>query len=424
MKEKIKLGYIGLGRRGFSVLKRCFGVMSDVEIVAVCDTVEDRAIKARDMLTELGRPEPKLLTDYHEMLTDPDIDAVAIMTGWAGRAKLAGEFMLAGKYTAIEVGCAYDISECYDLIDIYEKTKTPLMMLENCCYGRREMMVLNMVRKGLFGDVVHCEGGYHHNLPEVELFKDIDQEIPHYRLASYRWRNCEQYPTHELGPISKVLNINRGNRMMTISSFASRGGGLKKYAAELLGEDSPYAKIDYAQGDIITSIITCAGGETIKLCLDTTLPRPYYSRNFTVRGLDGMYAEERKSVYLKGMPEGAENENNEEKFFETHDHPLHREYAALEKRGGHGGMDYLVCRAFVESVKAGTNTPIDAYDTAAWMSIAPLSEMSIARGGAPIDIPDFTRGKWTEREPVVRGKYCLDEVCEDDSIKIYTDADK
>lgn len=417
MKEKIKIGYIGLGRRGFYVLEHCISEMKDVEITTICDTYAPNLKKTKEFLICKGLPEPIITEDYHDILNNPEIDAVFIMTCWEGRSALAIEAMKAGKYAAIEVGCAFDLRECYDLVDTYEKTGIPVMMLENCCYGRREMMALNIARQGLFGDIVHCAGGYHHYLPDCELFSDIDNEYKHYRLNSYIKRNCEQYPTHELGPISKVLNINRGNKMLTLSSFASRSGGLREAAKRELGEDSSYANMEYKQGDIITTVITCAGGETIHLCLDTTLPRPYYSRNFTVRGTMGMYTEERKVLHLVGIENA--KENNEEEMFEKYDHPLHKEYAAMGEREGHGGMDWLVCRAFVEAVKNGTNTPIDAYDTAAWMAIAPLSEASIAKGGAPVEFPDFTKGKWVKREEIVKCKYCLDEVCVDENTPIY-----
>lgn len=416
-KEKVKIGYVGLGRRGKNVLDNCFSEMKDVEIVALCDTYKPFLDEGWDILQKKGHSKPIMTTEYNDIISNPDIDAVIIMIGWDNRAHFAELAMLAGKYTAIEVGCAFDISECYSLIDVYEKTGTPLMMLENCCYGRREMMGLNIVKQGLFGEIVHCAGGYHHYLPDMELFKDIDHENPHYRLKSYEKRNCENYPTHELGPISKVLNINRGNRMMTISSFASKSAGLKDSAKRILGEDSTYAKKDYKQGDIITSVITCANGETIHLCLDTTVPRAYYSRNFTIRGTKGMYTEERHALFFEGMEEPTEN--NEEEMYEKYDHPLHKEYASLGTKGDHDGMDWLVCRAFVESVKNGTNTPIDAYDTVTWMAIAPLSEMSIAKGGMPVDIPDFTKGKWLKREPAVFSKYSLDEVCADEETSIF-----
>ena len=416
MKEKIKIGYIGLGRRGKNVLQNCLVHMDDVEFTAICDTYPKALEEGRDIITEHGRPEPIMTQNYMDIIKNDEIDAVIVMTGWAGRAEIAAKAMYAGKYAGIEVGCAFDISECYMLIEAYEKTGMPLMMLENCCYGRKEMMTLKAVKDGLFGEVVHCDGAYQHVLPGEDLFVDMDSPNHHYRIDSYINRNCENYPTHELGPIAKVLNINRGNRMVTLSSFASKSAGLKEFSKKLLGEDSPYSRINYKQGDIITTVITCAGGETIHLSLDTTLPRPYYSRNFTVRGSKGMYTEERHVMFLEGMEEGVHD--NDDEMFEKHDHPLWAEYSAEGIKGGHSGMDWLVCRAFVESVKRGVNTPIDAYDTVALMAIAPLSEMSIAMGGAPVAIPDFTKGKWINREPIVEGKYCLDKVCVDPDTKI------
>lgn len=417
MKEKIKIAYLGLGRRGSFVLKECFSEMPDVEITVLCDVYRPAMEKAADLLVEKGRPRPLLTADYDAAISHPEVDAVVIMTGWHQHAMLAKKALLAGKYTAVEVGCAFDLQECWELVAAHEQTGAPLMMLENCCYGRRELMALKLVKEGLFGQVVHCCGGYHHYLPQEELFKDLGNENPHYRLSTYIHRNCEQYPTHELGPISKVLNINRGNRMLSLSSFASKSGGLNQAAKTLLGEDSPYAGLSYRQGDIITTVITCANGETIQLCLDTTLPRPYYSRNFTVRGTKGMYAEERRTVFLEGMEEPVEN--NEEEMFTRYDHPLHQEYHALGEKGGHDGIDWLVCRAFVESVKNGTDTPIDIYDTALWMSIACLSEQSISLGGAPVSIPDFTKGKWIDPKPRALGKYSLDEIVTDPATPIF-----
>ena len=418
MKEKIRIGYIGLGRRGRGVLSKCFAAMPDVEAAYLCDLRPEQLQTALEKCFPAEHtPPPILTTDYHDILKYETIDAVVIMTDWAGHAPIAKESLLAGKYTAIEVGCAYTLQDCFDLVDAYETTKAPLMMLENCCYGRREMMVLNMVKQGLFGELVHCVGGYHHYLPTCELFSDLDNPIRHYRIGDYETRNCEQYPTHELGPIAKVLNINRGNRMLRLNSIASKAVGLKAYCKDHLPADSEFQNKEYAQRDIITTCITCANGETITLVLDTTLPRAYYSRNFTVRGTHGMYTEERNVVYLEGMEEGIAN--NEEEYFEKYDHPLHREYVRLGERGGHGGMDWLVCRAFVEAVKAGIDTPIDAYDTAAWMCIAPLSEESIQKQGAPVEIPDFTKGKWMHREPSPASKYSLNDIIDDPDTSIY-----
>ena len=423
MKEKIKVGYVGLGRRGTLMLKECFLLMKDVEITTVCDLFEERLEKTKELFVSMGREEPKTTKNYDDILADKEIDAVILMSGWDQRVKMAKSAMLAGKYTAIEVGCSQTIEECYELIDVYEKTGVPLMMLENCCYGRREMMVLNMVKMGLFGEIVHCTGAYSHYLNDCELFVEICKEgkkdISHYRLKHYVEENKENYPTHELGPIAKVLNINRGNRFVSLSSFASKSVGIKDFVKRHIGEGHKYAQTDYSQGDIINTIITCAGGETVAIKLDTTVPRAYYCREFSVRGTKGMSTEERRAIYLEGMPEPTEN--NEEDFYLQYDHPLHKEYVAEGERGGHGGMDWLVSRAFVEAVKRGTNTPIDAYDSVTLLAIGALSEASIKGGGIPVEFPDFTRGKWKNREPVTPSKYCLDEICEDKETSIFCD---
>ena len=420
MKEKIKVGYVGIGCRGKGMLKKCFALMADVEIAWLCDVYTPYIEAGQEVLRNAGRPEARTTTDYKDILADPEVDAIIFMTGWDGRPEMIKQAMLAGKYVGFEVGCSDTLEECFDLIETYEKTKVPIMMLENCCYGRREMMTLNMRELGLFGEIVHCDGAYAHYLVNEDLFDRQEREGPvHYRLNHYINTNREQYPTHALGPISKVLNLNRGNRMLTLVSMASKAVGLKDHGVERYGADSDYAKTDFKQGDIVNTMITCANGETILLTLDTTLPRAYYSRNYTVRGTKGLYTEERKVGYLKGMAEPVEN--NETEFFALYDHPLHREYAELGPRGGHGGMDWLVCRAFVESVKNGTNTPIDAYDSILWMAIGALSEQSIKSGSIPVEVPDFTKGKWQNREPVVEGKYCLDKVCVDPNTRIFSD---
>ena len=417
MKDKIKIGYIGLGRRGTIVLEKNLVQMKDIEIRRVCDLSLSRMKNGAEIIKKNMGTDTMITKDYRDILSDPEIDAVIIMTGWCGRAEMAMEAMRAGKYVAIEVGCSEKLETCFDLVRTYEETGMPVMMLENCCYGRREMMVLNMVKQGLFGEIVHCTGGYHHFLNELELFWQIgEEEIPHYRLDQYQNRNRENYPTHELGPIAKVLNINRGNRFVSLTSFGSKNVGLKDYAEQHFGKDSPYAKTEYKQNDIVTTILRCAGGETVTIVLDTTLPRAYYSRNFSVRGTRGMSSEERKAVYLNGMKEPVEN--NEAEMYEKYDHPLHAEYVKKGVKEGHGGMDWLVFRAFIESVKAGTNTPIDAYDTATLLAIGALSEESLASGSRTVEFPDFTNGKWQCREEPVKSKYSLDEIIVDDTISV------
>lgn len=424
MKEKIRIGYIGLGRRGCGVLNTSVANMGDVEIVAICDILEKRIEKAKKLLAEKGRPEPYATYDYKEILKRDDIDAVFIMTPWNSRIKMAIDSMNAGKYTAIEVGCAFDISECYELVETYERTRVPVMMLENCCYGRFEMAALRMVKEGLFGEIVHCDGSYCHYLPTADFFVKVDGEVEtgHYRLREYQERALENYPTHELGPICKCLNINKGNRLLTLTSFGSKARGLETFMKdhpEIVGENHPLANKPFKQPDILKTIITCADGTTIHLTLDTSLPLAYYSRDFTVRGTKGMCKESgsgKRTYFLEGMEEGKVFDNQLE-MYEKYDHPLHEEFNRLGPAGGHGGIDWLVCRAFIESVKNGTNTPIDAYDTATLLAIGPLSEMSLAQGSQPVSIPDFTRGRWFRRENELHeGKYSLDKiVCDPDT---------
>ena len=268
-REKVGLCYLGLGNRGMRVLTEHILKMRDIEVVSVCDLDDDRLGKCGEIFKEAGRRIPYLTRSYLDAIDRPEVDAVVIMTGWDSHISIALEAMKAGKYTAMEVGCAYELSECFDLVDAYERYGAPLMMLENCCYGRRELMALNMVKQGLFGKIVHAEGGYRHDLMDRELIGKDGRGG--YRTAEYLYRNCENYPTHELGPISKILGINRGNRFMTLASFASAS----RRAKQLCGVRG------FRQGDIITTVITCAGGQTVRLTLDTTLPRPHYSRDFS-----------------------------------------------------------------------------------------------------------------------------------------------
>jgi len=414
MKEKIKVGVIGAGQRGKPIIQNAILEMKDVEVVIVCDFYEERIKEIQTYAREKHNLDIIGTQNYKDILAMKEIDAVVMLGSWRQHTQIAIESMRAGKYVGIEVGGAYDISECFQIVDTYEETGMPCMMLENCCYGRAELMALNMVKQGLFGEIVHCSGGYFHDLRGIDLSGKIEY---HYRINEYKSRNCENYPTHELGPIAKILGINRGNKMLYLSSMASKAAGLEDYYRRNLDENDCLRKTKFLQGDIVSTNIKCLDGTTIQLTLDTTLPRPYYSRGFTVRGTRGMYSEERKTVFLDGMKEGIES--NIDEFFDKYDHPLHAEYVELGEKEGHGGMDWLVFRAFFESVKRGINTPIDAYDTAAWMAITPLSEQSIAQGGALVDIPDFTRGKWLDREPIVEGKYCLDKICEDRETLIY-----
>lgn len=407
MKEKICLGLIGLGGRGYGLLTILVR-MDNIEIAAISDNYEDRRLNAIKEIEAVTGKKPYSTGDYKDIIHMKDIDAVIISTSWADHTNMAIDAMKAGKYVATEVGGAYSIDECWQLVKTHEQTGIPCMMLENCCYGREELMVLNMVKKGLFGEIVHCEGGYRHDLRQEVA---DGRENRHYRLINYMHRNCDNYPTHELGPISKILNINRGNRMLALTSIASKSSGLHEYILSNKGRENDLADYKFAQGDVVTTTIKCAHGETIVLTLDTTLPRAY-SRGFTVHGTKAMYMEDNNSLFIDGVHNKyefswKEQWNNAEQYRKQYDHHLWQDYKP-DSKDRHGGIDFLVLSAFIDSVERQVQTPIDVYDMAAWMSVTALSEQSISMGGLPVAIPDFTNGKWLNRKPSPEGVYCLD----------------
>jgi len=407
--DKVRVGWIGLGARGWGLMKMVVDNFPDVEIVGICDLYEHRVEQGKKLVEELRGYTPFATDDYRRLLERSDIDAIITPSAWEAHADICIDSMLAGKPVATEVGGAYSIEQCWEMVRTYERTGVPCMMLENCCYGKEEMTILNMVKKGIFGELVHCEGGYRHDLrDEIAL----GNEHKHYRLRNYLNRNGELYPTHELGPLAKYLNINRGNRMIALTSMSSKAVGVNDWIKRNRGEDFENANARFAQGDVVTTCIKCAHGETIVLTHDTTLPRGY-SRGNVVQGTRGIWSEDRHGILIDGQAEGdswAHKFTPIEEFYGEYMHPLWKNYEVV---GGHGGMDFLVMSAFIESVKNGTEPPIDVYDAAAWISITVLSENSIACGSAPVAIPDFTNGKWTYRKPYVRSRYCLDEVCED-----------
>ena len=396
MGKTVNLAVIGLGQRGAELVKNVYTEHPDVEFIALCDVYEDRVEETARVLKEMGRVEPKKFSDYREMLKMPELDAVLICASWEMHSEMAKDCMRAGKGVACEVGGAYSLQECWKLVECHEETKTPLMFMENCVYGRDELMVLRMAEEGVLGEIVHCEGGYRHDLREEISF---GREKRHYRLDNYIHRNTENYPTHELGPIAKILHINKGNRMLTLSSMASKACGLREYIRDKKPEDQVLRNTVFQQGDVVNTMIRCANGETILLTLDTTLPR-YYSRGFTVQGTKGMYREDNASIFLDN-DEGAKDHfewkkqwGNVERFREKYEHPLWRDYLKAGVKKGHGGMDYLVFSDFIKGIQEGSPMPVDVYDMVSWMSISALAEESIALGGQPVAIPDFTNGKW------------------------------
>ena len=293
MKNSVNIGIIGLGCRGSSMAEVMIK-MDDINVLAVCDKYPDRVENTIKKIVSKGRPAPMGTTDYNDILNMPGIDTVYIATDWECHVKIAIEAMKKGIPAAMEVGGAYTLDECWELVDTYEETGVWTMMMENCCYGEREMMVHNMVRDGVLGDLVFCSGQYAHDLREEVTYGEKNR---HYRLRNYISRNCENYPTHELGPIANILEINRGNRFVSMTSVCSKAMGLKDYVKQKKDLRPSLGSAEFAQADIVKTFIKTERGELIELTLDTCLPR-FYSRGFTVRGTKGLYQEDGDIVYL------------------------------------------------------------------------------------------------------------------------------
>ncbi|OAQ40858.1 glycosyl hydrolase [Pedobacter psychrophilus] len=409
--DKVRLGYIGVGLRGRNHIE--MGLQrSDVDIVAICDTQEDSLMHCREMISKSGKHAAKEYTGgvnaYKKLLERKDIDAVIIATPWEFHHQQSIDAMEAGKYVGCEVVAGLTVDDHWDIVKTHEKTGVPYMTLENVCYRRDVMAALNMVRQNVFGELVHLEGGYQHDLRPV-LFNNGKQAIgggvkfgpDGYSEAQWRTqynidRNADIYPTHGAGPLMHYVNINAGNRFTSLSSFSSKARGLSSYVNEL-SPGNPNANINYKNGDVTTTVINCANGETVLLSHDTHLPRPY-SLGFRVQGTKGIWMDVAKSVYIEGKSKKNDQWDAAQEWFDKYDHPLWKKYEKEATGAGHGGMDWFVFNGFIQAVKQKKQTPIDVYDSVTMSVITPLSEKSISSGNMPQEFPDFTKGKWKERK--------------------------
>ena len=420
-KNVVRIGMIAVGLRGqlhlSEMLKR-----NDVEVVAMADPDKKMMGMAREIVKQSGKKALEEYSngpyDYKNLLKREDIDAVFIATPWEWHVPQGIDAMNAGKIVGMEVCAGIKLQDCWDIVNTYEKTKVPLMILENVCYRRDIMAIYNMVRKEMFGEIIHLQGGYQHDLRGV-LFNDgitpqhSGVEFGEKGFSEAKWRtqyyidrNGENYPTHGLGPVGMMVDINRGNRLTKLSSVATKARGLNRYIVKHPkgGADHPNAKIKFKQGDIVTTQIQTANGETIILSLDTCSPRPY-NLGFRVQGTNGIWQDhhggepDRGMIYFEDKSLNDEWENSK-KYMEEHDNPLWKRYEKNAVNSGHGGMDFFVDNAFIECIKRKAAFPLDVYDFATWYAITPLSEKSIAMGGQVQSIPDFTRGKWKTRKPI------------------------
>lgn len=411
-KKKIRLGFIGVGLRGRNHVNSTL-LFPDVEITAICDIDPDAIVQTQKMLREAGRKEAAVYKkdehDFENLVKRDELDGVIIATPWEWHVPMAVAAMNEGKYAGVEVSATVTLQESWDLVDTFEKTGSHCMMLENACYRRNNMAVLNMVREGLFGELVHLQCGYQHDLREVK-FNNGKQpygggvEFGEKGYSEARWRtqhsvdrNGDLYPTHGVGPMAQTVDINYGNQFLHLTSMASKSRGLNKYIRDVGGEDHPNAKVKFKLGDVVQTMIKCANGETILITHDTNLPRPY-SLGFRVQGTNGIWMEDGDQIYIEHKSEDHKWEPDAE-YIKKYDHKLWRKHGAEALQTGHDGIDYFVMKEFIESVQEQKAPAIDVYDAAAWSAISPLSEESIANDSASVKIPDFTRGKWKTRKP-------------------------
>ena len=413
--EKIRMAMIGVGLRGQEHLDLLLR-RTDVDLVAICDISERMLVTAKEEITKSGKKMPAIYTGndqvWRTMLDKEKLDGIIIATPWEWhKPMIIGALETGIKYVGTEVVLGITLQDHWDVVKAAEKYKAHVMMLENVCYRRDVMAVLNMVRQGLFGELIHLQGGYQHDLREVKFndgvnpyghgveFGDKGFSEAKWRTNHSVYRNGDLYPTHGIGPIANYININRGNRFLSLSSFSSKARGLHNHVVKMGGEQHPNAKVNFKLGDVVTTSIACANGETILLQHDTNLPRPY-SLGFRVQGTEGLWMDVNKSIYIEGKSPKPHQWDAQKEWLDKYDHPLWVRWSKEAQGSGHGGMDFYVVHAFIESIKRKTATPLDVYDAATWSAITPLSEQSIELGNETVQFPDFTGGQWMYRKPV------------------------
>jgi predicted dehydrogenase len=411
--QKVRLAIIGTGLRGQNHLDNALR-RTDVEVVAICD-VDDRMLQmATDIIKKSGKPMPQIFKGdnyaYKKLIESKNIDGVLIATPWEWHGPMVLDSLQAGiKYVATEVILGITLEDHWNVVREAEKQKANVMMLENVCYRRDVIAILNMVRQGLFGELLHLQCGYQHDLRDVK-FNNGTQAYGHgvefgeKAFSEARWRtnhsvhrNGDLYPTHGIGPVAQMLNVNHGNRFLSLSSFATKTRGLHKYIVDHGGENHPNAKVEFKLGDIVTTHLKCVNGETVLMQHDTNNPRPY-SLGFRVQGTNGIWMDVNKSLYIEGVSKKEDEWELAQPYLDKYDHPLWQRWGKDTEGAGHGGMDFFVLHAFVNAIKNKVRTPMDVYDAAAWSAITPLSEMSIELGNQTVDFPDFTSGQWMYRK--------------------------
>lgn len=400
--EHVRVGVIGLGDRGKDVPKR-FAYIEDATIVALCDLDSAKVQRAQRSLVKRGAP--KAIAEYvgedawMELCQRDDIDLVYLAVPWQYHTKMAVYAMEHGKHVAIEVPAATSIEECWALVNTSERTRRHCMMLENCCYDFYELTCLNMAQQGVFGEIVHGEGAYCHNLDPYWNKYQGD-----WRMKYNRDHAGDVYPTHGIGPVCQALNIHRGDKMDLLVSMQTNAFRGQKIADARYGEGA----YEYANGDNTCTIIRTRKGKTILVEHVVTTPRPY-NRMYQLCGTEGFankYPNEGLALGSHSV-EGIDSQNLDAEYYmpaaqrdsvmRLYQHPITSEEGFVErakKVGGHGGMDYIMDYRLIYCLHHGLPLDQDVYDAAEWSSLVELTEVSIKHGSMPVVMPDFTRGEW------------------------------
>ena len=393
--EVVRVGIVGTGLRGRSVLHEWLGI-ENVRVTALCDIVPGKAAQALDMIRKAGQDHPVASIvqgerGFEELVRRDDVDLVYTATPWEWHVPVCLAAMEHGKHAATEVPAAYTIDDCWALVNASERARRHCMMLENCCYGYNELLVLNMVRAGLFGALKHGGAAYNHDLRAI-LFENRDEGL--WRRAHHTRRNANLYPTHGLGPVALYMDIERGDRFEYMVSMSTPEMGLSEWRAAHPDAERPKSGERYVAGDLNSSLIRTAKGRTIRLEHDVASPRPY-SRINSIQGSKGIFEDYPARIYLDGMEPGHQW-HELDPFRREHEHELWRSLGERARSGGHGGMDYVMAWRLVHCMREGLVPDMEVYDAASWSAPGPLSEASVKKGSAPVRFPDFTRGRWRD----------------------------
>jgi len=396
--ETVRIAYVGIGGQGGGHVNNLLKIPG-CRITAVCDIRPERTDWATKKITEAGQPAPAVYNkgphDFERLCETEDVDLVYNATPWEFHVPIMLAAMKNGKHTATEVPAAMTVDDCWAMVESAEKHKKHCLLMENCNYDRMEMMVYNIVRQGLFGEILHAEGGYLHDLRAIK-FADEGEGL--WRRAWATKLNGNLYPTHGLGPIANCLDINRGDRFDYLVSMSGPSRGLQDWAAEHVPADSPKRQERYVLGDVNASLIKTARGKTILVEHCTNLPRPY-SRIHMVQGTKGLFQGYPNRLYIEGR--GKEDQWQEASaVLNEFEHPLWKEIAAQAQGAGHGGMDYIEDYRLIKCLREGKPTDMNVYDAAALSAVVGLSVQSVAKRSAAVDFPDFTKGRWKTTPPL------------------------